>query len=328
MLTRRNTLTILGLGAGFAALSGSAIAAVASPPPIRALKITVLSTMLAEAGLGEWGYSALVEADGRKILFDTGAHPDLVLNNARELGVDLADVETVVLSHNHDDHTGGLLSLRRALMAANPRAMSLAHVGAGVFSPRLTDAGVNDNGLRDVRAAYEALGGRWVEHGGPFEMAPGVWLTGPVPRINDERNWSPGLHFADAQGRPGPEDNVPEDSSLVFDTPKGLVVLTGCGHAGVVNICEYARRIVRPAPIECLVGGLHLFQASDAKIAWTAAKLKAMDVRSLLAGHCTGIEATYKLRDGLGLSRATAVVSAVGSAYSLDKGIQPGELAA
>jgi 7,8-dihydropterin-6-yl-methyl-4-(beta-D-ribofuranosyl)aminobenzene 5'-phosphate synthase len=295
---------------------------------VRALRITVLSTMLADVGIGEWGYAALVEADGRRILFDTGAHPRTVLANAREMKIDLGQVETVVLSHNHSDHTGGLLTLRRELKEASPGAVGVAHVGAGMFTPRLTEQGENRNYMIARRGEYEQLGGRWVEHAGPAELAPGVWLTGPVPRPNDERNWQPGLHLADAQGRPGAEDNVPEDSSLVFDTPKGLVILTGCGHAGIVNICEDARRIVRPAPIECLVGGLHLYSASNDRIAWTAGKLKAMGVRNLLAGHCTGIEATYQLRAALGLTRASAVVSAVGSSFSLDKGLQPGELAA
>ncbi|EJL29214.1 metal-dependent hydrolase, beta-lactamase superfamily II [Caulobacter sp. AP07] len=326
LITRRGALGAIGLG--LAATAGGAMAAVEGAPPVSKLRVTVLSTMLADAGLGEWGYAALVEVGDTTLLFDTGAHPEVVLANAREMKIDLSGVETVVLSHNHGDHTGGLLALRKALMAANPRAMGVAHVGAGVFSPRLGGDGRDHNGLSPIRAAYEQLGGRFVEHAGPTQLAPGAWLTGPVPRPNDERNWQPGLRLQGPDGGPGPEDNVPEDSSLVFDTTKGLVVLTGCGHAGAVNICQYARDLVRPAPIECLIGGLHLFAASDAKIDWTAAKLKAMGVRHLLAGHCTGIEATYRLRAGLGLTRATAVVSAVGSGYSLDEGLRPGAIAA
>ncbi len=318
-VSRRTALGLLGV----LAVGRPSWAQVQGAPPVKALKITVLSTMLADEGIGEWGYSALVEVDGRKILFDTGAHPDVVLRNAKDLGVDLSTVETVVLSHNHDDHTGGLIALRQAVRAANPKALATAHVGAGAFSVRLDKTGRDDNGLTPLRKTYEDLGGRFVEHDKPFALAPGVWLTGPVPRPNDETNWQPGLHLAS-----GAQDNVPEDSSLVFDTAKGLVVLTGCAHAGVVNICQYARKVVRAAPIEALIGGLHLFSKSDDKVAWTAAQLKAMGVRHLLAGHCTGIEATYQLRAGLGLTRATAVVSAVGSSYDLDKGIDPKDLAA
>src|SRR5205814_1855989 len=73
---------------------------------VQSLKILVLSTMLADPGIGEWGYAAVVEVDGHRILFDTGSRPDTVLINAKELGVDLASIKEVVLSHNHDDHTG------------------------------------------------------------------------------------------------------------------------------------------------------------------------------------------------------------------------------
>ena len=295
---------------------------------VRALKITVLVTNLGgdpHEGDGEWGYSALVEADGHKILYDTGASPDLVLQNARALHVDLSDVEDVVLSHNHWDHVGGLLTLRRELSKTNPRAVSRVHVGAGIFQPRLTDAGEDRNGLKDIRAQYLATGGRFVVHDAATELQPGVWFTGPVPRPNDEKNWNPGLSLETPRGRI--EDNVPEDSSLLFDTDDGTVILTGCGHAGIVNIAAYAHHVIGPAPLLGVVGGLHLFAASDATLAWTGAQLKSYGVRNLLAGHCTGIEATYRLREILGLERKTAVVSAVGSSFTLGQGIDPRALA-
>jgi len=150
-------------------------------------------------------------------------------------------------------------------------------------------------------------------------------LTGPVPRPNLEKNWFPGLSLMTAEGRV--EDNVPEDSALVFDTNEGIVVLTGCGHAGIVNIVEYARTIAGNKPVLAVVGGLHLFNASDQTLAWTGAKLKSYQIKNLLAGHCTGVEATYRLRKSTGLSRKTAVVSATGSSFRLGFGVDPGMLA-
>lgn len=141
---------------------------------VKTLKVTVLSTMLADHGLGEWGYSALVEADVRKFLFDTGANPDVVLKNAKALGLDLSDVEDVVISHNHGDHTGGLIALRRELMQKNPRAMSQAHVSANIFLPRMKADGSDENGLTPLRAQYERLGGRFTLQDGADELAPGV----------------------------------------------------------------------------------------------------------------------------------------------------------
>ena len=277
--------------------------------------------------MGEWGYAALVEVDGRKILFDTGANPDVVLKNARTLKIDLSQVEDVVISHNHDDHTGGLLSLRRELMKTNPRALSRAHVSANIFLPRLKADGSDDNGLTPLRADYERLGGRFILHDGPAELAPGVWFTGPVPRKYPETNWSTeGLKLHTAAG--DVTDNVPEDAALVFSTPEGLVVLTGCGHAGIVNISEYAQTIAGPAPVFAVIGGLHLFSKSDAVVDWTGAQLRRLGVKYLLAGHCTGVEATWRLRTALGLTRKTAPVSSVGSSFTLGSGIQAGDIAA
>lgn len=294
---------------------------------VKALKVTVLSTMLADQGLGEWGYSALVEVDGRKFLFDTGANPDVVLKNAKTLGVDLSDVEDVVISHNHDDHTGGLIALRRELMKKNPRAMSRAHVSANIFQPRVKVDGSDDNGLTPLRTEYERLGGRFILHDGPVELNPGVWFTGPVPRRYPETNWdTDGVKLRTAAG--DATDNVPEDAALVFATADGLVVLTGCGHAGIINISDYAQQIAGPAPVFAVIGGLHLFAKGDDVVDWTGAQLRRLGVKYLLAGHCTGIEATMRLRTAIGLTRKTAPVSSVGSSFTLGRGIQPGDIAA
>jgi 7,8-dihydropterin-6-yl-methyl-4-(beta-D-ribofuranosyl)aminobenzene 5'-phosphate synthase len=120
---------------------------------------------------------------------------------------------------------------------------------------------------------------------------------------------------------------VPEDSALVFDTSAGTVILTGCGHAGIVNIAEYARTIAGEKPLLAVVGGLHLLAASDQALAWTGAKLRTYRIENLLAGHCTGIEATYRLREATSLGRKAAVVSAVGSSFTLGVGIDPRWLA-
>jgi 7,8-dihydropterin-6-yl-methyl-4-(beta-D-ribofuranosyl)aminobenzene 5'-phosphate synthase len=120
---------------------------------------------------------------------------------------------------------------------------------------------------------------------------------------------------------------VPEDTSLVVDTAEGLVLLSGCGHSGIINAMEYARKMVRAAPIYAAIGGFHLFGASDETLAWTAGKLKEFGIRYLIGAHCTGIEAVYRLRDLAGLTRQTAVVGAVGATYTHGKGIDPTPLA-
>jgi 7,8-dihydropterin-6-yl-methyl-4-(beta-D-ribofuranosyl)aminobenzene 5'-phosphate synthase len=310
---------VLGLAAGTA---GSA-----PPAPVRSLRITTLSTMLADTGIGEWGFAALVEVDGRRILFDTGARPRTVLENARELKVELTGITDVVLSHNHGDHTGGLLTLRRDVMARDRAGLARAHVGRGAFWSRpSTDGSGERNALLRSRAEYEAAGGAFVEHDRPRELQPGVWLTGPVPRVNPERNYPRDIgKVLTPEGLV--DDTVPEDLSLVFDTERGLVILTGCGHAGVVNVMEHARATVRDAPVHAIVGGLHLFELDDERLAWTAAKLKANGLQNLLGAHCTGLEAVYRIREQAGLPRRACVVGAVGSVLDLQKGIDPLDLA-
>jgi 7,8-dihydropterin-6-yl-methyl-4-(beta-D-ribofuranosyl)aminobenzene 5'-phosphate synthase len=294
---------------------------------VRELKITILSTMLADGReLGEWGFAALVEVDGRQVLFDTGANEDLVLQNAQTLGIVLSDVPEVILSHNHWDHVGGLLTLRRSVLPERPAALARAHVGEGIFLSRgPSDRGGDENEMVRIRPEYEATGGEFVVHGAPVQIHPGVWLTGPVPRKHRERNWSGSGKVITATGEV--EDNIPEDMAMVFDTEQGLVVLTGCGHAGVINIIEHAREIVRPERVHALIGGFHLFNASEESLVWTAGKLDEFGVDNFIGAHCTGLEPVYRFRREVGLDRAHAVVGAVGATFELGKGINPRSMA-
>lgn len=300
----------------------------AAAAPAKAVKVTVLSTMLvgeARQGIGEWGFAALVEVDGRRVLMDTGARPETVLANLAELGIDLSTVTDLVITHNHFDHTGGLVRLRRELSKKNPAALSRAHVPRGVFFPRPGPNGREGNGLLPLKTDYEATGGTFLEHSKPTEIVPGLWIAGPIPRVHPERNWSSTGQVRTPDGLV--EDNVPEDTSLVVETSEGLVVISGCGHAGMINTLEYARTFLRAAPIAAAIGGYHLFAASDATLEWTAGKLREFGLKSLIGAHCTGIEAVYRLRELTGLERKTAVVGAVGASYTLGKGIDATSLA-
>ncbi|MGP0068599.1 MAG: MBL fold metallo-hydrolase [Isosphaeraceae bacterium] len=295
--------------------------------PVKSVEVVVLSTMLTDrAGVGEWGFSALVEADGRRILFDTGARPQTVLDNARELKIDLGGVTDVILSHHHGDHTGGLVTLRRELARRNPDALKRAYVGAGIFLSRPDPDGRETNEALAAKKEFEAMGGWFVIVERPTELYPGAWLTGPVPRTHPERNWSLRRTIRYPDGRQV-EDNVPEDMSLVLDTEKGLVIVAGCGHAGIINTLEYARQKVRETRVHAALGGFHLFQADDATLEWTAAKLRPMSLANFLGAHCTGIEPVYQLRDRLGLGRAHCAVGAVGSRFTLRDGLDPGAIA-
>lgn len=305
------------------------------PGVVSGLKITTLSTMLTEfQGIGEWGYAALVEADGHALLFDTGERSDTVLKNAAEMGIDLSTVETVLLSHNHFDHTGGLTTLRREMKEKNPAALSTTHVGEGIFLPRVQDSDAVAKKMSiprellvsavDVRDRYEELGGQFVIHAEPTELFPGVWITGPIPRIHPEKNWTPLSTIETPEGLI--EDDIPEDQALVVVTSKGLVVVAGCGHAGIVNTLEYARDLTGVDHVHAIIGGLHLLSATDEQLNWTGEKLGEFGIEQMIGAHCTGIHAVHHLRESMGLDRRTATVGSVGSSFALEEGINTGLL--
>jgi 7,8-dihydropterin-6-yl-methyl-4-(beta-D-ribofuranosyl)aminobenzene 5'-phosphate synthase len=281
--------------------------------------------MLADEGFGEWGFAALVEVDGRRILFDTGANDDTVQRNLKAMGLDLSDVELVILSHNHADHTTRLLPLRRQFAARTPKALGKVFAGSGIFWPRIGAGGGVDDRMARIKREYEGTGGTVVEITKPLEIVPGVWLTGPVPRVHPERNWSA---LGKVRGAAGDvEDTVPEDMTLVVQTNQGLVYVFGCGHAGVINTLEHSRKTIDPSPVKAVIGGLHLFAADEKHLAWTAAQLKGFGVQQLVGAHCTGIESVYRIRELVGLTRQTCMVGAVGASYSLAKGINAGRVA-
>ncbi len=330
----KNVVMVLAVTMAFL---GSAVATGQDAGVVSEVKITTLSTMLTEFhGVGEWGYAALIEANGQTILFDTGARPNTVLENARELGLDLSTVDTVILSHHHWDHTGGLVNLRNAFRKTNPTALQNVHVGAGIFLNRSIDqeavARIVGGGppkeflvdMLDVRDEFEALGGRFTVHDEPHELYPGIWVTGPIPRIHEELNWTP-FNRIERDGSLE-EDTIPEAQALAIDTPEGLVVVSGCGHAGIVNTMEYARRITGDKPILAVIGGFHMLSLTDEKVAWTGAKMHQFGVQHVVGAHCTGINAVAGLREAGHLDRGTAVVGAVGSTFTVSDGIKPGFL--
>ena len=291
--------------------------------------VTILSSNLANgATIGEWGFSALIEVDGRCVLFDAGRYPDSVLHNAKVLGVDLSCASDVVLSHFHFDHTTGLLPLLEDLREKNPQAMRRIHVAEGFFLSRRhqsTIGGKERNLMIAMRKELEAAGVEFVIYSDPTEISPAVWVTGPIERVHAEKTYNPAMRVKiDGEWV---EDYVPESQGLTIVTAEGPVVLLGCGHAGSVNLLEQVQRSIQDHPIQALMGGMHLFSADDQTLLWTSDKLRNVGIQNLMAGHCTGIEPLIRLREGLDLSRSTAVVGAVGSRFVYGEGIHPTAIA-
>ena len=312
----------------FLSLTFSQVSAQQNKHAVKRLKITILSTMLAQRGIGEWGFSALVEADSVRILFDAGGRETTVLENCRELNIDLSTVPTLVLSHNHGDHTVGWLPLRNSIKDVNANALSMTHVGRGLFDTRLSSKGEENRSRQKDSLLYTQSGGKIALHDSFTEIAPGIFLTGPVPRPYPEKNYGLGSNIVKKKDASGNvvEDIIPEDMSLVIRTEKGLVLLSGCGHSGMINTITYVQENLKQQPLLAAIGGFHLLENTSEQIRWTADHLKKTGLRYFMGAHCTGIEPVYQIREWVGLKRGECIVGSVGAIFELDKGFIAGPL--
>ena len=290
---------------------------IAQNSKIKDFKITILSTMLSDTHIGEWGFSAIIEADGKRILFDTGSREETVLQNARELKINLENIDNVFLSHNHKDHTGGLKTLREIY----PTSFSNAHIGEGIFYPRPNSSGT-EHYILSNKSTLESLGINFKTHKNPSQVMSGLWTTGQIPRKYDETNWSKLGKMVDLSGNMI-EDTIPEDQSLFFDTENGIVLISGCGHAGLVNTLDYINKIMPNRPIYKIIGGFHLLNLNEDKLEWTARKMEEFGVKYFVGAHCTGLNSTYSIRNFMNLSSKNALVGSVGT-YITKNGIFPG----
>ena len=300
--------------------------------PDNEIRVTVLTTNTADVGAfdgitqGEWSFSAWVEVGAQSFLFDTGWSPDNVLRNAEAMGIDLSVAEDVILSHNHADHTGGLETLRRELKVRNADALTRIHVAKGIFASRPGREGGERNPMVALRDRMAALGSRFIVYDEPTQIAAGVWVTGPVPRVHDERNYPQGANAVVVLDDRVVPDIIPESQSLIITGASGPVMVSGCGHAGLINSLEYTREKISPQTPQAAIGGFHMFSATDQTLTWTSDMLSRMGLKNLIGSHCTGFESVYTIRKLVDLDRKHAIVGAIGTRYEGDRGILPGQI--
>ena len=231
--------------------------------------------------IAEHGLSIMVEAEGRRLLFDTGQGMAL-FGNLRRMWIAPATIGTCALSHCHYDHTGGLLRL----LEGNPDCVLAGH--PTVFRRSRSLLG----GDHEVGYPYgDPPSAKLRLSRNPLELAPGVMTTGYVPRVTDFES-VPG-HFVDLQGEP---DCMDDDMGLVLDTPDGPALLTGCAHSGVVNMALRARELAGSAPV-FVMGGMHLYDEDSNHVARVGEELSGIGVRALFPGHCTGERQVCQLTD-------------------------------
>lgn len=244
--------------------------------------------------LGEYGFSCLLTVDDRSLLFDTGSARAL-FHNSKVLGISLAEIEEVVISHGHFDHTGALLPL----LEQYGKKKIYAH--SRLLMPRLFPL---DNGkLKKIGSPFshkelEQAGAEFVFVDHFAEILPGVYISGEIPRNSD---------FEDTGGDFRVEDNgevqadqLQDDMALIVDHPKGLIIISGCAHSGLINTIAHAIHMTGQNKILAYIGGTHLFNASSRRIDQTVAALQSYDIEKLIVAHCTGFYAAARLYNQLG----------------------------
>lgn len=254
---------------------------------VNQLRITVLVEntagdlgILAEHGLALW-----IEADGRRLLVDTGQ--GMVLeHNAKALGVDLGTADSVVLSHGHYDHTGGIAEasgrFRNADLYVHPAAFAPKFVRRDDGTSQSVSAPtVNQEGIRSQVA-------RMVLTAGPTQVAQGIWVTGEVPRSSGFEDTGGPFYLDQACTA---DDPLVDDQAMYIDSSEGIVVVLGCAHAGLVNTLNYVARLAGQKRIHAVLGGMHLLRASDERMEKTIDALDRYQVRLIAPGHCTGLKA-------------------------------------
>jgi 7,8-dihydropterin-6-yl-methyl-4-(beta-D-ribofuranosyl)aminobenzene 5'-phosphate synthase len=262
--------------------------------------------------LAEHGFSALIQLPDATILWDAGISETALLENMKRLKLDPARIDTIAISHGHSDHTGALLNLLLATGRAPAsrkwgKKVDLQEVDDWIQSRRIPlvvhPAAFRERWAIDrqgayhgpnpppSRAAWEAAGARVVLAEGPTCLAMGCWTTGQVPRRTFETAGvgSRRLYRADGGFRP---DLIEDDQAIFMSVrDKGLVILAGCAHSGILNTINQAREISGIDQVWAVLGGFHLAPASDADIARTIDAIQALEPVMVVPTHCTGFAA-------------------------------------
>jgi 7,8-dihydropterin-6-yl-methyl-4-(beta-D-ribofuranosyl)aminobenzene 5'-phosphate synthase len=267
--------------------------------------------------LAEHGFSMFIrvlnEGKSNSVLFDTGGSPERVVENAERMGLDLSEVEYIVLSHGHYDHFGGLLSALKAVNKINLPVI----VHEDMFKSR--GVANSDGTIRkypEFPTENKVRPARYVKTKQPCLIADALILvTGEIPRKTDfEKGFPQHRVFDDCKWQPDPW--IWDDRAIVINIrQKGLAIISGCAHAGIINTILYAQQITGVNDVHAIIGGFHLSgKESEPRISQTVKELKLLNPKLLAPSHCTGWRGIYAMAGAL---PHAFVLNSVGNLYQL-----------
>ena len=257
--------------------------------------------------LGEHGLSMLVESNDARFLIDTG-ESSAALHNLRLLGISPASLDFITISHGHHDHTGGLFHI---LSEAGRKMPVYLHPAA--FKPRYA-AGQGERrfaGMPHRRELLTALGADWRFVEAPVQLLPGMWLSGEVPRATAYETGDQRLIAAGESAGCDCQDALEDDMAIFCKSEKGLVVISGCTHSGLVNMVHHGLSVSGCERLHGWIGGTHLGPVGGAQQASTLEQLKAFAPDFVAANHCTGFAMMARLYQVFGERFIPAFVGTV-----------------
>jgi 7,8-dihydropterin-6-yl-methyl-4-(beta-D-ribofuranosyl)aminobenzene 5'-phosphate synthase len=261
------------------------------------MPITVTTLVENTAGMpftiGEWGQSLLVEADGQRILFDTGPSA-MITKNAAALGVDITCVDRIVLSHGHYDHTGGLQEVLTRIIESGKHPDGIEIIAhPDIFTPKyfyIKDFIEKYVGIPFPREELEALGGHFNLSKAPVKLSDNMLTTGEVEISVDFEKIDKDLHIK--EGGVQVHDKLADDLGIIIKTDQGLVILLGCGHRGIINTLLHAQKVTGIRQIYAVIGGTHLISADKEQMQSTIDAVKGFNIKKLGVSHCTGLKSS------------------------------------
>ena len=293
---------------------------------------------ISKSPIAEHGFSALLEISyvyenaikTNKFLFDTGVSKEGIVNNSDVLGINLKDIETIVLSHGHFDHISGLIStlgrLKKSVeIIAHPEAFLRRWLvypnGNKARMDFLDEEEINQAGgiIRKVdKISFLPRNANMQSKKKTNQANNRVMITGQIPRVTEFEKGFP-LQYKEQDNEINlvPDPLVSDDQALIMNVKnKGLIILTGCGHAGIANTIKFAKKVTGIKKIYCVIGGFHLSgQDYEDSIPLTIAELTRVDPQYIVPCHCTGWKATNKIIDTM---PEKFIQSSVGSIFCFE----------